>query len=158
RVEARRNAVGDQAPEEVGRADQDAAHDPPQSMSLGGGPTSGLWRWGAPKWPPIPPPRSALYLLGGLVADLEPVAIAVRPRQQGRPAAEPPEVPGLVTLAVIGPGDGDHLRRIPGDEHVAAAAGRRVLHRDLGQLFLFHGSCSALGSARRVVRQAIGVT
>src|SRR3989441_688243 len=80
---------------------------------------------GGPEMAPIPPPRSALYLLGGLVADLEPVAIAVRPRQQGRPAAEPPEVPGLVTLAVIGPGDGDHLRRIPADEHVAQ---RRPLH------------------------------
>src|SRR3989442_6163469 len=95
---------------------------------------------GGPEMAPHTPPRSgrpgepgpALYLLGGLVADLEPVAIAVRPRQQGRPAAEPPEVPGLVTLAVIGPGDGDHLRRIPGDEHVAAAAGRRARHRDLG--------------------------
>src|SRR5437879_7781833 len=101
---------------------------------------------GGPEMAPIPPPRSALYLLGGLVADLEPVAIAVRPRQQGRPAAELPEVPGLVTLAVIGPGDGDHLRRIPGDEHVAAAAGRRVLHRDLGQFFLSKAPAPALGS------------
>src|SRR5207245_9455182 len=75
---------------------------------------------GRPSWRITP--------LGGLVADLadlEPVSIAVRPRPQGRPAAEPPEGPGLVTLAVIRPGDGDHLRRIPGDEHLAQ---RRPLH------------------------------
>src|SRR5437667_11751010 len=84
------------------------------------GAPSAVGGMGGPSWPPMS--------LGGLVADLadlEPVAIAVRPRQQGRPAAEPPEVPGLVTLAVIGPGDGDHLRRIPGDEHRAQ---RRPLH------------------------------
>src|SRR5439155_25602207 len=62
----------------------------------------GMGGMGGPSWPPMS--------LGGLVADLadlEPVAIAVRPRQQGRPAAEPPEVPGLVTLRVIGPGERD---------------------------------------------------
>src|SRR2546421_9402734 len=91
-------------------------------------------------------------------ANLVTVPVAVGAGKQAGPAAVMPEVPGLVTLAVIRAGGGDHLGRIPRDEHVAAAAGRRPLHRDLSQLFVFHGSRSAMWSARRVVRQAIGVT
>src|SRR5439155_808831 len=58
RVEARLTGVGDPAPVEVVGAGQDAAHDPPQSMSLCGGRTSGSWRWGAPRGAPVAPPAA----------------------------------------------------------------------------------------------------
>src|SRR5439155_11316862 len=104
------------------------------------------------------PGRAPQELSGFGFADLVPVPVAVDAGKQAGPAAVMPEVPGLVTLAVKRAGGGDHLGRIPRDEHVAAAAGRRALHRDLSQLFVFHGSRSAIWSARRVMRRTIGVT
>src|SRR5262245_32406144 len=67
------------------------------------------------------------------------------------------EVPRFVTLTVIRARARDDLRRVSGDEHVAAAARRRALHRDLGQFFVFHGSRSArrISSAARGGRLAL---
>src|SRR5712664_1419364 len=44
--------------------------------------------------------------------DLVAVAVAVRARQQGRPAAVTAEVPGFVTLTVVRPGVGNYLGRV----------------------------------------------
>src|SRR5688572_33246150 len=65
------------------------------------------------------------------LADLVAVAVAVGAGEERGPLAEAPEVPGFVALTVIGPGGGDHLRRVTGHQHVASTAGRCVLHLDV---------------------------
>src|SRR5690242_6184889 len=64
--------------------------------------------------------------------------IAVGARQQRGPPPMTSEVPGLEALTMIRPGGRHDLRRVSGDEHVAPAAGRHALHRDVGQLLVFH--------------------
>jgi len=76
------------------------------------------------------------------LADLVAVPIAIGARQQTGAATIPTEVPGLEALAVVRARGGHDLRGISGHKHVATAARRRTLHRDVGQLFVFHGVVS----------------
>src|SRR3954470_20436552 len=73
------------------------------------------------------------------LADLVAMPVAVDPGQQARATTIPAEVPRLEALAMVGAGGGDNLRGVARDQHVAPPAGRRALHRDVGQLFVFHG-------------------